>query len=146
MNDAGTLTIKTARDGPVCVLTLGGDLDFLAAAEFLERVARLVDARTERLVFELAGLRFLDCAGARALANAAYLAPSGCPVIIRSVSPAARRVLDLLGLKLGHPRQEPGEDLEHHVTPMRHAQSVPCRSLSEQAPEVVPCGIELQRP
>ena len=48
MNDAGTMTIKTARDGRICVLTLGGDLDFLAAAEFLEQVARVVDARTER--------------------------------------------------------------------------------------------------
>ena len=117
MNDSGALTIKTAHDGRICVLTLGGNLDFLAATEFLQHVARVVDDRTERLVLDLAGLTFLDRVGAIVLANAAYLAPSGCPVIIRSLSPAAHRVLDLLGLKVGHPRQEPDEDLERHVTP-----------------------------
>jgi anti-anti-sigma factor len=117
MNDANALTIKTARDGQICAFILGGDLDFLAAAEFLEHVARAVDDRTERLVLDLAGLTFLDCAGARALANATYLAPSGCPVIICSLSPPARRVLDLLGLKLERPRQEPDKGLEHHVMP-----------------------------
>ena len=134
MNDAGALTVKTARDGRICVLTLGGDLDFLAATKFLERAAGVVDDRTERLVLDLAGLTFLDCAGARALANATYLAPGGCPVIIRSLSRAAHRVLDLLGLKLGHPRQEPDEGLEHHVTPDAAG------AIVEQA------GVELRNP
>lgn len=90
MNDPNALTIKTARDGQICAFILGGDLDVLAAAEFLEHVARAVDDRTERLVLDLAGLTFLDCAGARALANITYLGPAPArSSSVRSVLPRA---------------------------------------------------------
>ena len=72
MTDAGALTIKAVRDRRICVLTLRGALDVTTAAEFLEHVAQAVDDRTERFVLDLAGLAFLDCAGARALVLAAY--------------------------------------------------------------------------
>ena len=98
VNYVNSLTIKVARDRRICVLTLSGDLDFLAVPGFLRHATQLIDERTERFVLDLAGLAFLDCAGARALAVATTLLPSGCPVIIRSLSPAARRVLDLLDM------------------------------------------------
>jgi len=97
------LAIRAVRDGPVSVLTLRGDLDLCAVSELLIQAAAAVDNRTERLVLDLAGLTFLDCAGARALVMAAGFAPAGCPVIIRSLHPGARRVLDLLGLDLENP-------------------------------------------
>ena len=106
--DVRALTIKAVRDGPVCTLILSGDLDFPATGGFLEQAALAVDDRTERLVFDLAGVTFLDCAGIRALSIAARLAPGGCPVIIRSLSPMARRIAELLDLdnlrelSLGH--------------------------------------------
>src|SRR6266567_7648699 len=96
--DADDLTVKTVRDGAVCTLILGGALDLLAADEFLQHAARVLDDRIDRLVLDLAGVTFLDCAGVRALAIATCFAPSGCPVIIRSLSPMARRILELLGL------------------------------------------------
>ena len=92
------LTIKTSRDGPVCVLTVSGDLDLSQADGFLQLAARAIDGRTERLVLDLAGVTFLDCAGVRALAIATCFAPSGCPVIIRSLSPPARRIITMLGI------------------------------------------------
>jgi anti-anti-sigma factor len=106
------LAIKAVRAGPVSTLTLRGDLDLGAVSELLIRAAAAVDSRTERLVLDLAGLTFLDCAGARALAMAAGFAPAGCPVILRSLHPGAARVLDLLGLDLENsgaagPDQEP---------------------------------------
>ena len=61
------------------------------------QAALAVDNRIERLVLDLAGVTFLDCAGVRALAMAASFAPSGCPVIIRSLSPPARRIITVLG-------------------------------------------------
>jgi anti-anti-sigma factor len=128
MDNAGTLTTKTARDGPICVLTLSGDLDFLAVTDFLVHAARVVDLRAERLVLDLAGLTFLDCAGARALAIVTHFVPSGCPVIIRSLSPPARQTLDLLGLDLGHVRQEPSTCPEHHDTRMQPGASDPART------------------
>jgi anti-anti-sigma factor len=94
------LSIKAVRDGPVSTVTLRGDLDTCAVSELLIQAASAVDNQTERLVLDLAALTFLDCAGARALAMAASFAPAGCPVIIRSLSPRAARVLDLLGLDL----------------------------------------------
>jgi anti-anti-sigma factor len=92
------LTVRAVRDGPVCALILSGDLDLSETSGFLGQAALAVDNRIERLVLDLAGVTFLDCAGVRALAMAASFAPSGCPVIIRSLSPAARRILELLDL------------------------------------------------
>ena len=130
MTDAVVLTIKTAHDGRICTLTLSGGLDFTTAAGFLEHVARAVDDRTERFVLDLAGLAFLDCAGARALVLAAYAAPSGCPVIVRSVSPLAARLLDLLNMDLQHLSQDPSTDLEDHGPPVRRAQPAGPTALS----------------
>jgi anti-anti-sigma factor len=95
--DVDDLTVKTARDGAVCTLILGGALDFVAADEFLQHAARVLDDQIERLVLDLAGVTFLDCAGVRALAIATCFAPSGCPVIIRSLSRPARRIITALG-------------------------------------------------
>jgi anti-anti-sigma factor len=96
--DADDLTVKTVRDGAVCTLILGGSTDLLAAGEFLQQAARVLDDRIERLVLDLAGVTFLDCAGVRALAIATCFAPGGCPVIIRSLSPSARRIITMLGI------------------------------------------------
>src|ERR1700758_5815813 len=96
--DEHPLTIRAVRDGPVCTLILSGDLDLSETSGFLGQAAVAVDNRIERLVLDLAAVTFLDCAGVRALAMAASFAPSGCPVIIRSLSPVARRSLELLDL------------------------------------------------
>ena len=96
--DADDLTVKTVRDGAVCTLIVCGDLDLGAVSEFLQHAARALDDRTERFVLDLAGVTFLDCAGVRALAIATCFTPNGCPVIIRSLSPPARRIIELLGI------------------------------------------------
>ena len=100
--DADDLTVTTVRDGAVCTLILCGDLDLGAADEFLQHAARVLDDRIERLVLDLAGVTFLDCAGVRALATATCLVPGGCPVIIGSLSPMPRRIAELLGLDLAN--------------------------------------------
>jgi anti-anti-sigma regulatory factor len=100
--DAHALTIKTVRDGPVCTLILGGDLDLPATGRFLEQAALAADDLTERLGFDLAGVLFLDCAGVRALRIATRFAPGGCPVITGSLSPMPRRIVELLGLDLAN--------------------------------------------
>jgi len=100
--DVHALTVKAVRDGPVCTVILRGGLDLAETDGFLEQAALAVDDRTERLVFDLAGVRFLDCAGVRALSIAARLAPSGCPVIICSLSPMGHRLAELLDLDLAN--------------------------------------------
>ena len=101
--DAHALTIKTVRDGPACTLILHGDLDLLETGRFLEQAALAADDQTGRLGFDLAGVLFLDCAGVRALRIATRFAPGGCPVIIGSLSPMPRRIVELLGLDLANP-------------------------------------------
>jgi anti-anti-sigma factor len=96
--DNNALTVKTVRDGSVCTLVLLGDLDLSGTSEFLVQAALAVDDRTERLVLDLAGVTFLDCAGVRALEVAASFATGGCPAIIRSPSPRARRIFERLDL------------------------------------------------
>src|SRR3979411_665763 len=91
------LTVTAVRDGAVCTLILAGDLDLLTAGEFLQHAARVLDDRIERFGLDLAGVTFMDCAGIRALAIATCFVPGGCPVIIRSLSPPARRIIALLG-------------------------------------------------
>jgi anti-anti-sigma regulatory factor len=76
-------------------LTLKADLDLSETSGFLVQPTLAVDDRTERLVLDLAEVRFADCAGVRALDVAASFAPDGCPVIIRSLSPRARRIFEL---------------------------------------------------
>lgn len=98
--NAHDLTVSTTRDGPVCVLAVAGNLDATTAARLTGETARAVDSRAERFVWDLSGLAFLDCAGARALCEATLTVPAGCPVIVRAVSPPARHLLGLLDLDL----------------------------------------------
>ena len=115
--DEHVLTIKTVRDGPVCTLILDGDLDYSETGGFLAQAALAVDDRTERLVLDLAGVTFLDCAGVRALTMAANFAPGGCPVIIRSLSPRARRIFELLEVDLENLRHAGSGPGTHKTDP-----------------------------
>ena len=110
--DVHPLTVNAGRDGLVTTIILCGDLDLAETGGFLEQAALAVDDRTGRLVFDLAGVTFLDCAGIRALSSAAALAPGGCTVIIRSLSPMARRIIELAGPDLADLRElSPGQEL-----------------------------------
>ena len=103
------------------MLKVSGELDLCTAAVFAERARLVADAQPERLVLDLSDLVFADCCGARALAAAVRAVPAGCPVIVRSVHPRVRRLLDLLGL-----------DLE-------------CRSAASTAPMRSPRGHRISR-
>jgi anti-anti-sigma regulatory factor len=112
--DADDLTVKTVRDGPVCTLILSGDLDLLKTGGLLEQAALAVDDLTERLGLDLAGVLLSDCAGVRALRIAQRFAPGGCAVIIGSLRPMPRRIVELLGLDLANlPERSPGHGLRN---------------------------------
>ncbi len=105
---ADHLSARVEYDGLVCVLAVSGELDLIAAGKYADIAAAALRTNAERFVLDLSGLEFVDCGGARALAATAQAVPAGCPVIVRSVSPAARRVLELLGLSLEQRRMVPG--------------------------------------
>jgi LuxR family transcriptional regulator, maltose regulon positive regulatory protein len=119
-------------------LTLKADLDLSETSGFLAQATLAVDDRTERLVLDLAEVRFVDCAGVRALDVAASFAPGGCPVIIRSLSPRARRIFELLDLDLDTLR--PAFPAPHAIQPTWG--QPPARNVATREPSN---GPQLQR-
>lgn len=77
------------------VVVLAGELDSSNAASLKERVASISPQPTQRLIFDLTGLRFMDSAGIAVLIGAAAQANS---VSLRNPSPIIRRVLEATGL------------------------------------------------
>lgn len=100
MVEVDYLTAEVEQNGPVCVLTIGGELDVLTVANLAKPATAALKVQAERFVLDLSGLTFIDCCGARALATMTRAVPADCPVVVRSASPAVRRVLDLLGMNL----------------------------------------------
>jgi hypothetical protein len=68
---------------------------------------------------------------------AASFAPAGCPVIIRSLNPQVRRILELLDLDLENPR-EPGPAQEPHDEPSACAASSEAACEDSGRPLTVP--------
>jgi anti-sigma B factor antagonist len=105
------LTVTVSYNGQICMLAASGDLDLTNATRFARCAFRALDEAPERLVFDLSGLSFVDCTGARSLVAVAQAAPEGCPVVVRSVSPPVARMLGLLGVDLEHlPARRPELD------------------------------------
>jgi anti-anti-sigma factor len=90
------LSIMTAvgADG-VPVMSVGGELDSSNADTLGEAVAAVIANRPERLVFDLADLRFMDSAGIAILIGAAGEVEL---VELRSLSAIVRRVVEATGL------------------------------------------------
>lgn len=128
MVKADYLKVETAHHGVVCVVTVAGELDIFTVADLAGSAAAALRTPAERLVLDLSRLRFVDCCGARALATMTRTVPADCPVIVRSVSPAVRRVMDLMGVNL---------ELRETAPACRAArltlESQRIRSLAEQA-------------
>lgn len=72
-----------------------------AAAGLTECIRAERAAQPARLVIDMSGVNFVDFGGARALAAAASPVPGQCPVVVRSIRPAARRRLERTGLNPG---------------------------------------------
>jgi anti-anti-sigma factor len=91
-----TVQIETHLDqSGAQVVVLSGELDSSSAASLQERMAAIPPPSAQRLIFDLAGLRFMDSAGIAVLLGAAEKASS---VSLRNPSPIIRRVLEITGL------------------------------------------------
>lgn len=87
----------TVTAGTATVL-LRGDLDMATMPLLARRLAQLLADHPERLVLDMAGVTFIDCASARLIAGAGRHLPGGVRPAVRSPSLVARRVLELTGL------------------------------------------------
>lgn len=98
-----SVTVAATRTGRGWVLAISGDLDLTTAEALAPAVAQVigaVDGQPAPVLLDLAGLAFLDVAGARALVAAVQALPVGHPVTVGSISPPASRLLVLLGWEL----------------------------------------------
>jgi len=125
---ADYLKVETAHDGLVCIVAVSGELDLLTVANLAGSTAAVLRTPAQRFVLDLSRLSFIDGCGARALAVMTRAVPAGCPVIVRSVSPAVHRVLDLMGVNLELRDVVPGNEAARMVL-----ESQRIRSLAEQA-------------
>jgi anti-anti-sigma factor len=78
-------------------MLISGELDLVSMPVLAARLSVVLRQRPRRLIFDMAGTTFMDCACARLLASAGRLLPGRRPVIRRPRS-ATRRVLELTGL------------------------------------------------
>jgi anti-anti-sigma factor len=106
--NGGQLVIRAERRGRICVVALSGPLDTAGSARLTECVSAERSAGPARLVVDMSGVSSVDFSGARALAAAVSPVPEQCPVVVRSLRPAARRQLELAGLYLGGLDREAG--------------------------------------
>jgi anti-anti-sigma factor len=128
---AGYLKVETARHGLVCVLTAAGELDLFTVADFAGSAAAALRTPAERFVLDLSRLSFIDCCGVRALAAMTRTVPAGCPVIVQSVSPAVRRVLDLMGVNLESRAMVPGHQAARLVLESQRIRSLARQAMAE---------------
>ena len=92
MTDASPeqLTVERFDQGDVVVVALAGELD-IATAEIAEKALRPgVD------VLDLTALEFMDSAGVRVLLG--ICVARGEPLVVRGVTRAVRRILNMTGL------------------------------------------------
>ncbi|HUB75788.1 MAG TPA: STAS domain-containing protein [Solirubrobacteraceae bacterium] len=96
LGDGASLSVSTRvrRDG-AAVLTLAGELDSASAAKLGAAARAAVTSGSARVVFELAGLRFMDSAGLAVLITTARDAGH---VELRDPSPIVRRLIEATGL------------------------------------------------
>jgi anti-anti-sigma factor len=83
------------------VVALSGDVDVIDG-EGVAALIATVAARVPWLIVDLTGLKFIDCAGTRALAAAARQArQAGGGLVLAAPAPPVLRICDLTGLMTG---------------------------------------------
>ena len=98
---AGHIGVSFELRESACIVKVHGELTWVTGHEFTARLTQPLAVFRGPVLFDLSGLDFVDCHGARVLAGALHSVASretglfGC-------NPAVRRFLDLLGLDLPH--------------------------------------------
>jgi anti-sigma B factor antagonist len=81
-------------------VAISGEVDLATAPELDEFLVEVVTECPDRLVVDLARLRFIDCSGVAVLHRAREaLLSVGCTMVLRSPNRLARMVLRLTGLE-----------------------------------------------
>jgi anti-anti-sigma factor len=84
-------------DGTVMAV-LSGDLDAGTRHVLAHHLAQIARLRPERIIFEMSGVGFADCAAMRLVVGAGGSLPAGVRPVLNGPGPGPRRVLELTGL------------------------------------------------
>ncbi|MGZ4119990.1 MAG: STAS domain-containing protein [Actinomycetota bacterium] len=91
-------SVEMVHEGPNLTLRCEGELDFAAAPEFKEALDEALGKEPPELVLDWSGLTFMDSTGIRLLLDTLLRCRKGSVDLSWSLSPAARRTLDLVGI------------------------------------------------
>jgi anti-anti-sigma factor len=91
------MAVQAIGDDTVTV-TIQGELDMATASAVSAYLEQVLEHHPRLLVFDLAGVGFMDCAAARMLTEAARALPGSPPPVLRHLAFAVRRVLSVTGL------------------------------------------------
>lgn len=92
------LVIETAMTAGTATVVISGELDLTSTPLLCRHLARIRDARSRCLVFDMSGVDFIDCAAARLIASTGQFLPEGRRPVILRPSPVVRKLLELTGL------------------------------------------------
>jgi anti-anti-sigma factor len=87
-----------AADTVVVEVMLMGEIDVTNVPSLSRYLRRISDRSPSGVVFDLAGVRFLDCAAARAIVGTGRMLPDGQRPVLRHPRPVVRRLLSVTGL------------------------------------------------
>lgn len=95
----GLLRTQLDRDGPSATLVVTGELDVASGPALEHEVARVLDGQGGDFRLDLSALTFMDSTGARSLVRVhRRLESIGRRLVVVSLTPPVRRVIELLGL------------------------------------------------
>jgi anti-anti-sigma factor len=95
---APPMVIEAAVSAGTATIVSSGELDAATTPLLARRLAQILAVGPQRLVFDMAGVGFIDCAAARLIVGTGRCLPTGRQPVIRRPSLAVRRMLELTGL------------------------------------------------
>jgi anti-anti-sigma factor len=94
------LSVQLRSGSPVPVVAVGGELDVESGRWLVGWLRWLLQARGPVLALDLAGVRFIDCAGVGALVASCRAArQDGGRLLVVALSPCARRIIEITRLQ-----------------------------------------------
>jgi anti-sigma B factor antagonist len=93
--DKATCVVGVSEEDGTSVIRLSGELDMVTAERVRSAVEAALSSASERLVFDISGLEFMDSSGIALLVSATRKARK---VEVRHPTPIVRRLIELTGL------------------------------------------------
>jgi anti-anti-sigma factor len=103
------LSVGCRWDGRRVTVIVCGEVDFATASLLARQLETVAGQEPEHLTIDLGQTSFLDAAGLRVIIQARQALPPSCPVMLRSPVRHVRMALEVSGLSVLCPIEEPGQ-------------------------------------